>query len=327
MKYQGEHLAQFSAQIGFALSQFNEQPFTLEKSVNNIVICGLGGSGIAGRLVSNFVLDSCSLPISIVSDYHLPASATAQSLIICSSYSGNTEETLSCFQEATKLGAQCVVLTGGGKLEELAQEHGCLIYKAQLGFQPRMALGYPLAYLLLILESLIDNTSFKAELMAELNSLKDRDSYLDKAKQLFETYKDIAGHPVEILADSKTMATAVRFQQQLNENPKVSAFVHPMPEMCHNVIESFTSKTSHFYMILDSGNNSRNSIRFNFLESLLAEQGNIVQRISMPIDNLKDLLRWNYVFDWYSLVCADHLDIVSSNIPNIIALKDTLSKS
>lgn len=327
MKYQGEHLAQFSAQISYALTQFEQQPFSLDKPINNIVICGLGGSGIAGRLVSNFVLDSCSIPISIVSDYHLPALATSQSLIICSSYSGNTEETLSCFQEATKLGAQCVVLTGGGKLEKLAQEHGCLIYKAQLGFQPRMALGYPLAYLLLIMDSLLDGVSFKTELLAELDNLKSRDSYLDTARQLFETYKEIAGQPVEILADSKTIATAVRFQQQLNENPKVSAFVHPMPEMCHNVIESFTDKTSHFYIILDSGNNSRNSIRFDFLESLLKEKGNLTQRISMPLESLKDLLTWNFVFDWYSLVCADHLNIVSSDIPNIIALKDTLSKS
>ena len=326
MKHQGDHLATFSQQIAFALDQFRKNPFQPQQSFSNVVICGLGGSGIAGRLVSNFVANSFSLPISIVSDYDLPAVAKASSLIICSSYSGNTEETLSCFDQATQVGATCIVLSGGGKLTELAKEKEVLCYPAQLGYQPRMALGYPLTYLLLIVNAIEGIGNIDSELEAGTSYLAGIEAYKEKATALFEAYKALAGKPVEIIADSPLMATAIRFQQQLNENPKVAAFVHPMPEMCHNVIESFTEKTDHFYLFLDSGTNARNSHRMAFNKKILDDLGNTTQLISLPITGLRDLLEANFIFDWYSLVCADYLDIVSSNIPNIVALKESLSR-
>lgn len=327
MQFQGKDLAQFAHQIKFAKAHFEQKPFVPQRSYQNIIICGLGGSGISGRLVANLVQNTLPTPIAVVSDYHLPAYASKDSLIICCSYSGNTEETLSCFKEVLPLQADCIVLCGGGTLAELAAQNQFLHYPAETGYQPRMALGYPLTYLLLIADALAGNQHFAQQLQAELPALENHNQFVEQARELVAEYISLLGEPIEIIADGPNYMTAVRFQQQLNENPKISAFVHPMPEMCHNVIETFTRQSGHYYILLNSETNPRNTMRFSFIENLLKEKGNAVAHYRFNASSLPELLKWNYIFDWYSLVCADKLDVVSSNIPNIIALKETLSKA
>ena len=117
MKYQGADLATFPKQIEFALGEFSAQAIAhLKGNVNHVVICGLGGSGIAGRITKAFFQNRSTISIDLVADYTLPANVTKDSLIICSSYSGNTEETLTCFNKALDIGSSVICITGGGKL-------------------------------------------------------------------------------------------------------------------------------------------------------------------------------------------------------------------
>src|SRR5690606_21432138 len=117
---------------------------------DNIIICGLGGSGIAGRLVKAHTFSSLSVPLEVISDYNLPAYVNQRTLAIQCSYSGNTEETLSMYEQAKTKGAAMICIATGGKLETIAKADHVMFYPAEAGFQPRMALGYPLTYLSLI---------------------------------------------------------------------------------------------------------------------------------------------------------------------------------
>jgi glucose/mannose-6-phosphate isomerase len=147
MKYQKDDLAKFSEQIEYALSNYHNHNLSAA-NFDNIILSGLGGSGIAGRIAKSFLFDKSTLPIEVISDYELPSYASKRTLAIMSSYSGNTEETLAMYEAASKNGCTICVITTGGKLEEWAKRDQHIVYNALPGFQPRMALGYSLTYLI-----------------------------------------------------------------------------------------------------------------------------------------------------------------------------------
>src|SRR5687767_11733674 len=99
MKYQGKDLATFSQQIEFAIDQYRPHGFNVNE-FDNVLLCGLGGSGIAGRIVKNYFLDGFPLPVEVISDYVLPAYVGPRTLAVMCSYSGNTEETLAMYDIA-----------------------------------------------------------------------------------------------------------------------------------------------------------------------------------------------------------------------------------
>ena len=112
---------------------------------------GLGGSGIGALIAKNWFYDKCSTPIEAVADYHLPTYINRKTLVILNSYSGNTEETLSMFEEAKAAGCHIIIITSGGKLKELAEANNLHTYPLNGGYQPRMTIGFGLSYLLMII--------------------------------------------------------------------------------------------------------------------------------------------------------------------------------
>ncbi len=112
---------------------------------NGLAVCGMGGSGIGGALARAALGDSLSRPLRVVRDYELAPWASPDNLILCMSYSGNTEETLACFEGAEALGAQRVVATTGGALAEGARAAGVPVIGIPSGLQPRAAVGYMFA--------------------------------------------------------------------------------------------------------------------------------------------------------------------------------------
>jgi len=121
------------------------------KEFNNVVVTGLGGSGIGGSIVQNYVFDKLKIPFIVNKDYFLPSFVNRKSLVIVCSYSGNTEETLAAMRQAIKQRATVVCVTSGGAVAELAnQKHlDCILVPA--GMPPRACLGYSLVQLLYIL--------------------------------------------------------------------------------------------------------------------------------------------------------------------------------
>ena len=327
MKYQGVNLASFPAQINYALTHFDASALSPSISkTKTVYLCGLGGSGIAGRLVSNYLRSRSKLHIITVADYQLPATLEADALVICSSYSGNTEETLSMFDQALQKSCQMICISSGGTLSTLAQQHNIPLFLAESGYQPRMALGYSLTYLLLILHQ-INDEDIQSELASIGILLKDPKPFQDRASSIISDLTLSNTDRLQVLTDGPGESASLRFAQQLNENVKLPTHVHPIPEMCHNVIETITNDKADTspWLFLESYTQPRNQKRFDFLAQLLTEKGRKFYRLKADCSDLKTLMDTVYMFDWLSLLLADKNGVNSSQIPNILALKAYLN--
>ncbi len=226
--------------IGRQIAQDDDISSIDSGAVKNIVVCGMGGSAIGGDLVRSYAIDKLKIPMVINRDYFLPAFVDKDSLVIGSSYSGNTEETLSCFEEAKNRGALRIALTTGGKLAEIARADGLPLMILPPGLPPRAALGYSFAPILTIIERLEllpnQDTAFDEMLEKLQSGVKmfdtDRPSRENDAKSLaFQLYDKL---PLIYSDDRHFNTVAVRFRGQINENAKQLAYSAVIPENNHN---------------------------------------------------------------------------------------------
>ena len=322
---QHEALRKFNYQISFALSHYKPHGLSAS-SYNNIVIGGLGGSGIGGRIVKSLFANSCPVSVECIADYSLPAYVNEKSLVILGSYSGNTEETLQMFEETVKRGSKILILTSGGKLGELAAVHQLHNYHIEPGFQPRMALGFSLTYLIQIFnESTGKSAQTGLENMASL--FEDNKPYEDEATELFEVIKPKVKSKLVVLTDGLLEPIGIRFAQQVQENAKHECFQHSLPEMNHNVIESYYGQLDTVFIMLDSMQNERVTSRFEFLNSLLAVEYNKVIHMELADFTYHSIYKLIHRLDWLSLFIADHRKVDSLNVPNIASLKEFLENA
>jgi glucose/mannose-6-phosphate isomerase len=326
MKYQKEALQKFPLQLAFALKNFTPHHLEVSK-FNNIVFCGLGGSGIASHIVKAYFSAKCPLPMEVISDYTLPAYVNEKSLVILNSYSGNTEETINNFREAKARKATTIALTTGGELLELSKLNQNTYYLAETGFQPRMALGYSFTYLLLIVAELLKQ-DISSELSEIVGLLRQNEKHINEASLMFESIGKETRHKFIIICDQYSSAIGLRFAQQVNENAKAEAFINILPETNHNVIETFYdyNHLNSVFIFMDSHQNQRVSLRFDFLYELMKEQKLNLFRYDFADYSLKTIFNTIYYFDWLSLLIADVRQVKSDEIPNINRLKNFLSK-
>jgi glucose/mannose-6-phosphate isomerase len=320
MKFQKDVLKKFPNQVEYALENYVRHNLS-EKDFSNIVLAGLGGSGIAGRIVKGFFNNISTLPIEVISDYSLPNYVDSRSLVIISSYSGNTEETLSMYINAVEKKAKVLVISTGGLISELAEENDIQIYYAEQGFQPRMALGYSFTYLLLIFSELFKQ-NLKNNIKSFVSALKKTDSFIESAYEIFDGFDP--KKKTVIVCDPLTFPIGVRFAQQINENAKAEAFVHELPEANHNVIESYYENMNSNFLFVNSMENDKVTYRFEFLNELLKKYGHNPTELNFEGFSLREIFMKIYTLDWLSLLIADARDAVSDQIPNINELKNFL---
>lgn len=208
--------------------------------IRKIILCGMGGSAIGGDLGRSLLRDVLPVPMLICRDYVLPVSAGEDALVIGSSYSGNTEETLAAFGEAIERKCRLFALTTGGKLGGLAAGHEIPVAQLPSGLQPRAALGYSFVPLMLFFHKIGLSPYDADRLMALADFLETRARLLDAdqpssenaAKQLaMRLYGRI---PVIYSGPGLTEAVAVRIKGQISENGKMLAFANQFPECNHN---------------------------------------------------------------------------------------------
>lgn len=324
MKYLGTELGEFSEQIKFAVNQYKEHGIRKD-DLENVIVCGLGGSGIAGKITKDYFIDKFDLPIELVSGYNLPKFAGEKTLVILCSYSGNTEETLSCYDIAKEKACKILCVTVGGKLGELAVKDGYAVYRAESGYQPRVAFGYPITYLMLIFSELL-GLEKKAEFLQIADTVANVDNYTTKSAILLEPFKSTIRHKYVIIADTANEGIAVRFANQLQENAKAEAFVVVLPEANHNVIETYYYKQDSNFILLNSGINQRINLRFYFIKELLSKFDSTILEIIPKENTLTHLIDNIYLLDWLSLQIANELGAVSNSIENINQLKNYLAK-
>jgi glucose/mannose-6-phosphate isomerase len=203
-----------------------------------LVVAGMGGSAIGGDLACAALGDHASRPIFVTRAYGLPPWTTPETTVLCASYSGNTEETLACYESAAALGAQRVVVTAGGRLAELARADRVPVIPLPGGFQPRVAVAYMTVAALEVaalcgagprLTSEIDvAASHTEQLVAEWGPDAPEDSL---AKQIA---RGLLGSAPVVAGAGLTAPIAYRWKTQVNENAKLPCFAHELPELDHN---------------------------------------------------------------------------------------------
>lgn len=211
-----------------------------------IVVSGMGGSALAA-LLAKVVFDEISVPFEVSREYHAPRYTTTDTLFIASSYSGNTEETLSSFDEAIGRGAKVAVIASGGKLIERAQKAGVAYVQLPTGLQPRMAVIYNLRALttLLVSAGVLEMKRLE-ELAACADFLRseseswaaDRPTASNEAK--FLAFHAVGKTPV-VYGGPLTAPAAYKWKISFNENAKNVAFWNEYPEFNHNEFIGWTS--------------------------------------------------------------------------------------
>ncbi len=318
-------LEQFHRQIRYTLETYQPHGLNIH-NFKNIIIGGLGGSGIGGRIARSLFLDKSPVPVEVFSEYTLPNYADKHSLVILSSYSGNTEETLSMYEDA--LSRQCTVIciASGGKLQEIAKQSGLKLYAVETGYQPRMALGYSLSTLLMIFGEL-NGLDMKTELESVCTELEQNNTGIRTAEEMKTAFRDSAGDTFVVVSDVYYEATAIRFCQQIQENAKGEAFVTVLPEANHNVIESYYEKRSSNFIFLDSGRNARTTARFGFLKGILNEKGNRVFQMNTDGFGVQQVFRCIHAMDWLSIFISNEKGADNMQVAIITRLKEFLDKT
>jgi len=196
------------------------------------IVCGMGGSAIGGDLGAAALGDRLSLPMFTIRGYELPAWAPAGSAVLCSSYSGDTEETLACYEAAEALGAQRLVSTTGGELAEAARRDGVPVIGLPAGLQPRAAVAYMFCSATELAVLAMAASRIHTEIDAAAAHLEEnREAIAARAAQLGE---QLAETTVVISGSDLTAPIAYRWKCQLNENAEVHAFSSTLPEANHN---------------------------------------------------------------------------------------------
>ncbi len=298
-----------------------------------IVFSGMGGSAIAGDLISKALLDRTKYFSQAVRDYKVPDYVNDRTLAIVTSYSGNTEETLSAYEDAKKKGAYIVTITSGGKLSEMANRDGFPVLKVPEGYPPRAALGYLFT---LSLKVLVDNGILNEKLLQDMDrtrtlllnlqkEMEEDDSVARKIADKF--YKRI---PL-IYAQASMRPVAERWRAQINENAKAFAHSNEFSEMNHNEIAGILHPESlvkqFFAVYLDDGNlHERLKLRYVFTDDLTRDS--ISGSLTLHAEGeslLERMFYLIYVGDYVSVFLADYYNEDAVKIERISELKRRLS--
>jgi glucose/mannose-6-phosphate isomerase len=212
--------------------------------VDKVVILGMGGSAMGGDLIRSLVTFEMKIPVIIHRDYGLPAFVDEKTLLIVSSYSGNTEETLSGFEPAVAAGAKILAITTGGKLQEIAAGHNLPVFKIEYQALPRAALGFSFVSTLGVLQKLGFIKDKSADMRETVQVLENLAAKLDEKSPVAKNpAKQIAqrlyGNLPVIYGAGIASEVAHRWKGQLNENSKSWAFYEVFPELNHNATVGF----------------------------------------------------------------------------------------
>jgi glucose/mannose-6-phosphate isomerase len=306
---------------------------------NKVVCAGLGGSAIGADLVRAYLYADAQLPIAVVREYDLPAYVDPSTLVIISSYSGNTEETLSAYAQAKARGAVMIAITSGGIVKANALRDNVTFVEIPPGLPPRCSVGY-LSLIPLIL-------------LSKLGITKDVRPAINEAISVMEKLRDTSLHPRIAQKDNiaKHIATrlvnkmpavytssvhfdvvATRIKGQLNENSKSLAISHVLPEMNHNEIVGWAHPHKLFkdfvvLMLRDKGTHPRVTRRIEITEEIIRKEGvPVIEIWSHGEGLLSRMFSLVYTGDFISFYLACLYGIDPTPVERITFLKDQLKR-
>ncbi|MCX5679641.1 MAG: bifunctional phosphoglucose/phosphomannose isomerase [Candidatus Omnitrophica bacterium] len=314
-------------------------PDTYRCEYVNIVCAGLGGSAIGADIMRSYAADEARMPISVCRNYTLPNFVGKTSLVIVSSYSGNTEETLSAYKDAKDRGAKIIVITSGGQILQMAKADGnaCLIIPS--GLPPRCALGYsffPLLTLMSKIGVITDKSTDVDETIRVLEVLRDKKvgaavagtkNIAKKiASDLYEKYGIIYGGQDHI------DCVVTRWRGQIAENSKALASSHVFPEMNHNEIvgwENPKKVLESFVVIIlrDKADHPRTAKRMDISKVIMKKKAaKIIEVTSIGESLLARIFSLVYIGDFVSYYLAILNKCDPTPVESVTYLKNELGK-
>lgn len=303
----------------------NLQP--LDSSVRQVIVTGLGGSGIGGTILSQITDQHLTVPLLVNKDYFLPAFTDSNTLVIVSSYSGNTEETISAMHAALEKGARVCCITSGGKIATIAKEKGLDLIIIPGGMPPRACLGFSFVQLLFILEKYgISGPDFIDDLENCISLLENNLATIQaEAVKIAATLCDKT--PV-IYSSAQYEGVAIRLRQQINENGKMLCWHHVLPEMNHNELVGWTipHPESVVLMLRSADDYERTVSRMHFTRDVVKEYcTEYIEIHSKGETRLQRAMYLIHLGDWISWYIAEKRGIDATEVNIIDRLKKSLS--
>jgi glucose/mannose-6-phosphate isomerase len=294
---------------------------------SGLITCGMGGSAIGADLAAAALGDRLSLPMTTVRGYELPSWTPADSTVLCSSYSGDTEEVLACYAAAEALGARRVAATTGGELAAAARRDGVPVVGLPAGLQPRAAVGYVFAVAVEVAALCGAGMPIRPEIDSSAVHLeRERERLVERAEGLAAELDDTV--PL-IYGSGLTAPVAYRWKCELNENAKVPAFWNVLPEADHNEIVGWegAGDATRFAAVFleDRDQHPRERRRIELTAELVERNAKAVTRIETAGDSPTERLLWAVMLgDLLSLHVAARRGVDPTPIEPIERLKDGL---
>jgi glucose/mannose-6-phosphate isomerase len=310
------------------------------RSVTSIALCGMGGSHLGADILRSALADQLSIPMTIVADYGLPAWVNSKTLVICSSYSGTTEETLTALKAAVKRRAKIVVVTHGGALATAAKKLGVPLYQYAAtenpSNQPRLGVAYGMMAMLMcwnklglvkITDAEVARLSTVAWEATKRFSTK-KPAVSNLAKQLALTWEQSIPF---LIGAEWTAGNLHSLVNQIHENAKTYADFRLLPDLNHHLLEGLRNRavTKQFsvLMILDQTYNTRTQVRFTLTKKIIQQLGGNVAsytpRGATRLEKAIDLLAFGGYVSWY---LAAARKVQPADIPTVNYLKQQLAK-
>jgi glucose/mannose-6-phosphate isomerase len=333
-------LLDFPLQCKASLDIATRAKILFEKRVfEKIAFAGLGGSAIGADLVRSYLYFESKVPIQVFREYDLPGCIDSSTLVFISSYSGNTEETISAYKQAKEKAACIIAISSGGKLKDFALADNVTFIEIPKGLPPRCSLGYLSIIPLCIL--------------SRLGLIKDITAYVNKMAQVLEELKDKNLNPrigqKDNIAKSVALklfnkfvvvysgsihfdVCAMRFRGQLAENSKALASSQLLPEMNHNEIVGWQNPKKLFksfivVMLRDKDMHARLNKRMDITREILEQEDvSVIEIWSRGEDLLSRILSLVYIGDFISFYLATLYGIDPTPVERVTYLKKRLAE-
>jgi glucose/mannose-6-phosphate isomerase len=303
-----------------------------------IAVLGMGGSGIGGAMLRALALDlGARTPIDVVHGYRLPAHIDAQTLVLGSSNSGDTEEVISSFAAAIERQAMCVAVTGGGRIASIARDAGVPLLEVQWTHEPRAAVGWSFASLLAICGKLALVPDLADELPAALDAMRAMGAACGReAPEASNPAKQLARRlsgKLPVFVGAETLApVAYRWRTQVNENAKSWAIADELPEMNHNAHAGYglpkrTVPLLHAVLLRHASAHPRVALRFDATADEMRRNGVEVEILEINgVTLLAQVLRAVQLGDYVSYYLGLLNGVEPSPVEPLVRLKQLLAE-
>ncbi|RAW03028.1 bifunctional phosphoglucose/phosphomannose isomerase [Pseudochryseolinea flava] len=300
--------------------------------IRNIVIAGMGSSGIAANLVESLTFGRIPIPVTVCKSYNIPQFVSPHTLFIASSFTGNTEETVAALNKALLKRAHVIAIASGGKLLDICKEYNLFyIQLPHASESPRAMLPYIMTALMYALyHTNLIGAAFIKETENAIEFLNRGEKGIQSEAELIA--KKLKGKLPIIYCDNRIQAMALRFQQQLNENAKQMAHVNTFPEMNHNELagwrfpEQLMPMLQPIYLYSDH-DHERVEKRMELCRDIFEKKSNpIIDIIGEGASLLEQYYYLIHLTDWISCYLAKENGVEPDPVDSIDNLKSELDK-